>query len=353
LKNCHLFTILAIAAFCAVSAAAQTLSNCRTDTPFNANSKPGVVGLELSRDERTILTAGADAKVRYIDVGSGSVVKTLTGHTNSLYKAIYSPDEKLIATSSRDHTARIWDAATGEPLRTLGGFRCAVKAVAFSPDGRTVGASGNDGMLKLWDVKTGRELKSLIHKNSADIDMSTYSFVFDRSGKRIFAANGDGTISEWDVSTGREIANWKAHEPSQIWMAITRDRKRFATIGGATVKIWDARTRQLLKTLEMPRVPGDAPLGGALAFSRDGRLLAASDSGFDTKGTSYLYVQTVVWDAETGKQLFVLKNQKFDIDALQFTRDGHTLLTGSVDATIDFWNTATGRLTRTISLTGK
>jgi WD40 repeat protein len=103
----------------------------------------------------------------------------------------------------------------------------------------------------------------------------------------------------------------------------------------------------------MPRVAGDAPPGTALAFSRDGRLLAAADSGFDTKGTSYLYIQTVVWEANTSKQLFVLKNQKFDVDGLLFTRDAHSLLTGSVDGTINFWDMHSGHLTRTISLTSK
>ena len=102
-----------------------------------------------------------------------------------VYVANFSPDEKLLASSSRDLTARIWDVATGLELHTLGGFRCAVKAVAFSPDGRTLAASGNDGMLKLWDVKSGRELKSLVHRDSANIDMSTYAFVFSRDGKQI------------------------------------------------------------------------------------------------------------------------------------------------------------------------
>lgn len=341
---------LLLLSFGAFSVTGQTRSNCRTNVTFNANAKPSAVGIELSRDEKTLLAASNDAKVRYVDVATGDVFKTLSGHTNSLYKAIYSPDEKMIVTSSRDHTARLWNSKTGELVRTLDGFRCAVKAVAFSPDGLLVGASGNDGMLKLWDVKTGRELKSMVHKDSADIDMATYSFVFTRDGKRIFAANGDGTVSEWDVSTGQELSNWHVAEPTQITLAINTKDKLIASIAGATIKLWDVTYHRELKTLEMPRAAGDAPFANALAFSRDGRLLAASNSGFDQKGSSYLYIQTVVWDVKTGNQLFVLKNQKFDIDGLEFTRDGHNLLTGSVDGTIDFWDMHSGNLKRTITL---
>jgi len=111
-----------------------------------------------------------------------------------MYRAIFSPDEKLLASSSRDLTAKIWDVATGRELQKLSGYRCSVKAVAFSPDGQTVAASGNDGMLKLWDVRTGAELKSLVHINSADIDMAAYSLVFSRDGEKIYAGNGDGTL---------------------------------------------------------------------------------------------------------------------------------------------------------------
>jgi WD40 repeat protein len=346
------FELLIVAlGICTLSVSAQTLSNCRTNTPFNPNAKPSAIGIELSRDEKTLLAASSDGKVRVIDIEIGDVVRTLSGHTNSLYKAIYSPDERLIVTSSRDHTARLWNSATGEMLRTLDGFRCAVKAVAFSPDGRLVGASGNDGMLKLWDVGNGRELHSMVHKDSPDIDMATYSFVFTNDGKRIFAANGDGTISEWDVTTGRELRNWKNSEPAQMTIAIDRRNGRLASLSGATIKIWDAKTGREMRSLEMPRAEGDAPFGTSLTFSRDGRLLAASDSGFDQKGATYLYLQTVIWDAKTGKRLFVLKNQKFDIDSLIFTRDGRTLLSSSIDGTINFWDTKTGNLKRTIRLT--
>lgn len=334
----------------AASAAGQTLSNCRQNTPFNPNAKPSVIGVELSGDEKTLLAAGGDGKVRYIDLASGGVTKMLVGHTNSLYKAIYSPDEKTIVTSSRDHTARLWDAKTGALLHTLGGFRCAVKAVAFSPDGRMVGASGNDGMLKLFDVASGRELRSLVHKDSPDIDMATYSFVFTPDGKRIFAANGDGTISEWDVSTGRELSNWRAGAPTQIILALSGNGSRLASITGASVKIWDTRTHKETTTLEMPRMADDAPIGNAITFSRDGKLLAASNSGLDQKGASYLYVQVVVWNAKTGQQLYTFREQKFDVSGLRFTREGDTLLTGSVDGTIDLWDMKTGQLKRTISV---
>src|SRR5690242_6676614 len=160
--------------FCAVVSHAQTQSNCLTSFTQGANPKPGVSGSPtLTRDGKTMLVPSVDGKIRFIDIASGQVTRTLSGHTNYVYVANFSPDAKLLASSSRDNTARIWDLASGQILHTFGGFRCAVKVATFSPDGQLLAASGNDGMLKLWEVKSGNELKSLVHRDSPDIDMAT------------------------------------------------------------------------------------------------------------------------------------------------------------------------------------
>src|SRR5258708_7907723 len=110
------------------SCRAQTLSNCRPTPPLPPNAKPGVGGLSLTQDGQTLVVAGGDAKIRFLDMATGEVQRTLTGHTNVVYRSIFSSDEKLIASSSRDRTARIWNVASGRELQELGGFRCSVKA---------------------------------------------------------------------------------------------------------------------------------------------------------------------------------------------------------------------------------
>lgn len=332
---------------CAVEA--QTQSNCEPSPPMRPNAKPGISGLTLSRDGKTLLVA-AGGTIRFVDFETGEVKRTLTGHTNVVYIGNFSPDEKLLASSSRDRTARVWDLATGNELHKLGGFRCAVKAVEFSPDGRTVAASGNDGMLKLWDVKTGKELKSLVHRNSPNIDMATYALVFSRDGKQIYAGNGDGTISVWNIASGKELRNWKAHENMVFRLTPSSDHRRLISFGDMVVKVWDTTTWRALRTLAIPRTEKTSSFSSSVAISHNGKLIAASYVEFDQKQTTYLAINTIVWDAKTGNKLFAMSGHKFDVNATIFSRDDRFLLTGSVDGTIRFWDMRTGAPVRTITL---
>jgi len=320
---------------------------------MSANPKPSVAGLSLSRDGNTLVVAGGDAKIRLIDVASGEVRRILTGHTNAIYRAVFSPDEKLLGSSSRDLTVRVWDVATGQQLHSFGGFRCSVKAVAFSPDGKLVAGAGNDGMVKIWDLKSGAELKSLVHKDSAEIDMSVYSIGFSGDGQKIYAANGDGTISEWDVKSGAETKVWKAHGSDVHKLLFSTDYHLLASQADAAVKLWDTSNWHEMQSLPMTDQNGVSPRASEIAFSHDGKLIAVTDTGIDPKQNTYAFVRAIVWNAQTGEKLFTIGDHKFDIDGLVFSRDDRYLLTGSVDQTIKFWDMKTGQLARTISLAGK
>lgn len=345
------FSFVLLLLLCSIPGQAQTVSRCRTPPPLPHNPKPGVIGLSLSRDGKTLLSAGGDGVIRVWDVPSGQLLRTLTGHTNAIYKANFSPNEKLIASSSRDLTARVWDFNTGRELQKFTGFHCAVKSVVFSPDNKLVAAVGNDGMLRVWDVKTGRELKTLVHSNSPDVDVAIYSIVFSRNGKKIYAGNGDGTISEWNTASGEETDVWKAHSSVVLSLAWSPDYRVLASAGyfDADVKLWDLATRHELRTLGEKRTEGLIETSNAIAFSPNGKMIAGSVSGLKEKELEYVYVRTYVWNVETGEKLFTFEGQRFDVGGLVFTPDNRFLISGSADRTIKFYDVQTGKEARTFT----
>ena len=157
-----------------------SLTSCQAQTASTNNLPPprktstGIFGLGFSHDGRTIATGNFNGTVKLWDVPSGRLLRTLDGHTDLVYKGVFSPDEKILASCSRDGKIKIWEVATGAELRTLTGHTRPIKAVAFAPDGNLLASVSNDGTLRLWDVAKGTEQRSFIHRKPGDVDDSVY-----------------------------------------------------------------------------------------------------------------------------------------------------------------------------------
>ncbi len=337
---------------CFTSCQAQIVSPCRQQ-PAPKNESPGIVGLSFSRDGKTLVSAGANGTIKIWNTETGEVQRTLSGHTNVIYKAIFSPDEKLLASSSRDATVRIWNVAAGRELRKLTGHRCSIKMVAFSPDGKTLASVSNDAALKLWDVETGRELKSLIHAKTNEADVSVYSVVFNRDGKSVFSGNGDGTISEWEIASGRETRFWKAHGDAVFNLNFSPTYRLLTSSGSSdyTTKLWDTATWREKRALTGKKAEGSSEQVIAAALSPNEKMIAESEVGFDEKLKDYTNSRVSVWVVETGEKLFSLGSSKFPMNAVVFTPDNAFIVTGSNDGNIIFWDVKTGLQTRKITNT--
>jgi WD40 repeat protein len=122
-------------------------------------------------------------------------------------------------------------------------------------------------------------------------------------------------------------------------VAFSRDGKYLAAAGGlparkGEVKVWDVAARTVAVT-----IAGHSDCIYAAAFSPDGATLATASYDKLIK----------LWDAATGKEIRTLHDHIDAIYALAFTPDGKRLVSGSADRSVKIWDVATGQRLYTLS----
>jgi WD40 repeat protein len=257
-------------------------------------------------------------------------------------------------------------AVAKEEQTTLRGFSAPVRAVAFSPDGKLLATCCFDGKVGLWHVAKKQEIKSfkdsdgydlcfapngktlavagakVAHVRLWDLDKNKLSVTIEilqggpslafAPDAKTLATGTDKLVKLWDPTTGKERATLKGHQSSITALAYTRDGKLLASGDeGGTVKLWDVATKKVHATIE-----GYSKEILSVSFSPDGKLLATG-AAFDPD-TKEPHVK--LWDVTKGSELASLKNPCFLAKCVRFSTDGKLLAVGGAPDLI-IWDVPT------------
>lgn len=123
---------------------------------LKGHSRP-VTAIAFLREDATLLSCGLDQSLRVWDCDRGTVVRSLTNHTQAITCLAVQPTAgnamPMIATGSEDKTVRLWQPIIGRLVR-FQRLSSPVTALAWTPDGTSLVAGCQDGMIRVIKADT-------------------------------------------------------------------------------------------------------------------------------------------------------------------------------------------------------
>jgi len=345
---------------------------------------PFVPGLAFSPDGKALAAAEWDQEanryaIQFWDLATGQKLRRLEKNVGPLWRLIFSNDGKTLIGGDGD-TIRLWDVLTGEERTPAAGNPLSLAAAAVSPDGRTL-AYEADFCVRLWDVSAGHEVATLPEEQDGSAHgapaqsgrrATHWSLAFSPDGRTLAGGRDTNEVDVWDV-VGRRLARRLVSDPkpdgfnwiAYYHLAFSPDGKVLASAGRALlpgggntdeiIQLWDLATGRRVRRLTMKDRRNEFCTVEAVAFSPDGKTLAASGRRIN-KGSKLCF-----WDLATGQRLTALNammNEPSDQGTrdsssfpqspiiqprLAFSPDGKTLALNRSQKTIPVWETASGK----------
>ncbi|MFW9925596.1 MAG: WD40 repeat domain-containing protein, partial [Candidatus Thorarchaeota archaeon] len=108
--------------------------------------------LAMTADSRYVLSGGQDGVVHLWDLETGTQLKTMTGHKDSILLIHVTSDGQHIITGSGDGTVRVWILRGGVLLKNLAHTEN-IHSMAITTDSRHVITGSVDGVVEVWDFE--------------------------------------------------------------------------------------------------------------------------------------------------------------------------------------------------------
>ena len=274
-----------------------------------------------------VLRGGNDGAIFVLDRATGKQQRSFPTVGKDVQQCGLAPDGSAVLLGMYGPALRVWDVATGKERPALDGHKQWARRFAFSPDGKHIITGSNDPFVLVRAWPSGRVVRTIDLGRSAIERMAVSGD--DRRLEVLFW--GEQALHFYDLTTGRELpAASEGHQAAVYGVALAPDGKLLSFGRDATVRTWDPATGEVIGQVSV----GQDLDGGGFAVSRDGRLLAASDSG---DSALWLY------ERATGKRVRKLTGGRVHGRHLIFSPDGRWLAGADPsDSLVTVWDVGNG-----------
>jgi WD40 repeat protein len=275
-------------------------------------------------------------------------VRRLDGHTNGVTRLVATPDGNTLVSSSLDRTLRLWDL-TDAPSGT---GEIVIDRERRERRAKRVAADKRQEILDAPGVTVATQSPAVVLAGHRDW---VNALGISRDGRRIISGDDSGLVIVWDIASRQEVSRWTC--PGVAWVvatALSPDGQtalvsQYRRKGGdfnnypAGLRLHNVAdgkiTLDILATLypkeknppyqyqyEYSKFIAHGLV--AVAFSPDGKLLAAGQGGEEGDGKIHLI------ETATGKVLRTVGGHKYGMTDVAFSNDGQYLFSTGRDTLV-------------------
>lgn len=291
-----------------------------------------VYALAFSPDGKWMASVGADHDIRLWKSGTSTNVARLRGHVGVPWSLRFSADNRWLVSASIDNTARLWQLSSF--LEQTNCFTVPQDHIldpdfAPGPSFRTYNTT--EPAFQTHSVADGRLLQTIPLSPANLLTNARVMTVCGAYG--LVSGDNYGNLCFWDRGTGQLVRSNNI-SPNPIRPALLSESQRLLCVSEGfsnrvAVLIYDLAAERVLATL----TNAGFFYGPAAAFSPNETLFAHGERG----GTFS------VWDLPSQRQFCRIKATRATIIALAFSPDGKLLAASDNENTVDLWVLADGR----------
>jgi WD40 repeat protein len=370
----------------------------------------GISEVAISPTNTTIATGGGDGSIKFFDITSSLLIRSLTAHLNGVGAIAYSPDGKQLASGGGDGKVRLWDVDSGMLITTFEGHKTPVNCVAFSFDGNTLASgsgsygdvgSASDNTVRLWNIRT-KQPAGVLNGHQASVE----DIAFNGEGTLLVSGSLDKTIKIWALNNNNALRTIQTEATSSV--TFSPDGSTIASAVSQRVVFWSVGTGAQIRQITHAHYTGSIrftsdwrlmavrnelwnPYTGVkvksfqgrqnnffLAISADGTLLASRDNNtlvlWDTQRAVPLFQfhqppglttglafsragdklawgrknQVYIWNLRNNSLERIINAHKFDVNEVAFSPDGQQIASCS-DGELKIWSVSDGRSLQDLS----
>ncbi|KAJ3121696.1 hypothetical protein HK098_003459 [Nowakowskiella sp. JEL0407] len=287
------------------------------ETVLVMSSTPNQAITCICSTEGRIFAGTRDGLIIEWDLASGSVARTLRGHTKSVTSM--AAGSGWLFSGGEDGSLRTWIIATGVCVKSFNAHDGFLTALCMTAEGRLF-SGGQDRMIYEWEPKSGKRLWGLSGHTK-------WIVVIKSSSDRLFSGGTDNTIRVWDMANGRRCLHVLRDHAAWVYsLAIAPySDVLYSAAKDGLVKAWDIDSGECLGTISGHS--GSAVRGIAVS-NRGDRLYTGSED------------KTIVeWDTKNGEKLRSMVGHTGSISSIIYSSNG-MLYSASGDGTVRVWDIA-------------